>query len=194
MERLSLQVMKALAATIDAKDKYTNGHSTRVAEYSREIARRSGRNEQEQEDIYYAGLLHDIGKIGIPEEIINKTSRLTDEEYEVIKTHPVIGGNILKNISEISDISLGAKWHHERYDGRGYPDRLQGENIPEVARIIGVADAYDAMTSKRSYRGVMPQEVVRAEIEKGKGSQFDPRYADVMLAMIDGDTEYRMHE
>ena len=194
VERLSLQVMKALAATIDAKDKYTNGHSTRVAEYSREIARRSGRSEQEQEDIYYAGLLHDIGKIGIPEEIINKTSRLTDEEYEVIKTHPVIGGNILKNISEISDIGVGAKWHHERYDGRGYPDRLQGENIPEVARIIGVADAYDAMTSKRSYREVMHQEKVRAEIEKGKGSQFDPRYADVMLAMIDGDTEYRMHE
>ncbi|MCM1213601.1 MAG: response regulator [Lachnospiraceae bacterium] len=194
VERLSLQVMKTLAATIDAKDNYTNGHSARVAEYSREIARRSGRSEQEQEDIYYAGLLHDIGKIGIPEEIINKTSRLTDEEYEVIKSHPVIGGNILKNISELADISIGAKWHHERYDGRGYPDRLRGEDIPEVARIIGVADAYDAMTSKRSYRDVMPQEAVRAEIEKGRGSQFDPYYADIMLAMIDGDTEYRMHE
>ena len=194
VERLSLQVMRALAATIDAKDKYTNGHSARVAEYAREIARRSGRSGQEQEDIYYAGLLHDIGKIGIPGEIINKASRLTDEEYEVIKTHPVIGGNILKNISEITDIGVGAKWHHERYDGRGYPDRLEGEEIPEVARIIGVADAYDAMTSKRSYRDVMPQEVVRGEIEKGKGSQFDPCYADVMLAMIDEDTEYRMHE
>ncbi|MCM1541754.1 MAG: response regulator [Blautia sp.] len=194
VERLSLQVMKTLAAAIDAKDKYTKGHSARVAEYSREIARRSGRSEQEQEDIYYAGLLHDIGKIGIPEEIINKTSRLTDEEYEVIKSHPVIGGNILKNISELADIGIGAKWHHERYDGRGYPDRLQGKDIPEVARIIGVADAYDAMTSKRSYRDVMPQEAVRGEIEKGRGSQFDPYYADVMLAMIDGDMEYRMHE
>lgn len=194
VERLSVQIMSALAATIDAKDTYTNGHSTRVAEYAKEIARRSGRSEQEQEEIYYVGLLHDIGKIGIPGEIINKTSRLTDEEYEKIKTHPVIGSNILKNISEIQDISVGARWHHERYDGRGYPDHLNGNDIPEVARIIGVADAYDAMTSKRSYRDVMPQEVVRGEIEKGKGTQFDPYYADVMIAMIDEDKEYRLHE
>ena len=138
--------------------------------------------------------MHDIGKIGIPGEIINKTSRLTDEEYAIIKQHPVIGSNILKNISEMQDIGVGARWHHERYDGKGYPDRLGGEDIPEVARMIGVADAYDAMTSKRSYRDVMPQEVVRGEIEKGKGTQFDPRIADVLLAMIDEDKEYRMHE
>lgn len=194
VERLSVQIMSALAATIDAKDAYTNGHSTRVAEYAKEIARRIGKSEQEQEDIYYVGLLHDIGKIGIPGEIINKTSKLTDEEYERIKSHPVIGSNILKNISEIQDISVGARWHHERYDGRGYPDHLNGKDIPEVARIIGVADAYDAMTSKRSYRDVMPQEVVRSEIEKGKGNQFDPYYADVLIAMIDEDKEYRMHE
>lgn len=194
VERLSVQVMSALAATIDAKDTYTNGHSTRVAEYAKEIARRIGKSEQEQEDIYYAGLLHDIGKIGIPGEIINKTSKLTDEEYEKIKTHPVIGSNILKKISEVQDIGVGARWHHERYDGRGYPDHLKGEEIPEVARIIGVADAYDAMTSKRSYRDVMPQEVVRGEIEKGKGAQFDPRFADVLLEMMNEDREYRMHE
>ncbi len=194
VERLSVQVMSALAATIDAKDAYTNGHSARVAEYARQIAMRMGKSEQEQEDIYYVGLLHDIGKIGIPGEIINKTSRLTDEEYAIIKQHPVIGSNILKNISEMQDIGVGARWHHERYDGKGYPDRLGGEDIPEVARMIGVADAYDAMTSKRSYRDVMPQEVVRGEIEKGKGTQFDPRIADVLLAMIDEDKEYRMHE
>ena len=194
VERLSVQIMSALADTIDAKDAYTNGHSARVAEYAKEIAKRIGKNEQEQEDIYYVGLLHDIGKIGIPDEIINKTSRLNDEEYEKIKMHPVIGSNILKNISEMKDIGVGARWHHERYDGKGYPDRLAGEDIPEVARIIGVADAYDAMTSKRSYRNVMPQEVVRGEIEKGKGTQFDPHFADVMLEMIDEDKEYQMHE
>lgn len=194
VERLSLQIMRALAATIDAKDTYTNGHSARVAEYAREIARRSGKNVQEQEDIYYAGLLHDIGKIGVPGEIINKTSRLNDEEYEMIKAHPLIGSNILKNISELPDIGVGARWHHERYDGRGYPDRLKGEEIPEVARIIGVADSYDAMTSKRSYRDVMPQEAVRSEIGKGKGTQFDPYFADVMLMMIEEDKGYRMHE
>lgn len=194
VERLSVQIMSALAATIDAKDAYTNGHSTRVAEYAKEIARRIGKSEQEQEAVYYAGLLHDIGKIGIPGEIINKTSKLTDEEYEKIKTHPVIGSNILKNISEMQDIGVGARWHHERYDGRGYPDHLNGTDIPEVARIIGVADTYDAMTSKRSYRDVMPQEVVRSEIEKGKGSQFDPDFAEVLIGMIDEDKEYRMHE
>ena len=194
VERLSLQIMSTLAATIDAKDKYTNGHSARVAEYAREIAKRVGKSAQEQEDIYYVGLLHDIGKIGIPGEIINKTSRLSDEEYETIKAHPIIGNNILKNISELQDIGVGARWHHERYDGKGYPDRLKGDEIPEVARIIGVADAYDAMTSRRSYRDVMPQEIVRDEIEKGKGSQFDPYFADVMIALIDEDTEYKMHE
>lgn len=194
VERMSLQIMRTLARTIESKDKYTNGHSTRVAEYAREIARRIGKTMKEQEDIFYMGLLHDIGKIGIPDEIINKTSRLTDEEYEIIKQHLVIGSDILKNISELPDIGIGARWHHERYDGNGYPDKLKGEEIPEVARMIGVADAYDAMTSKRSYRDVLPQEVVRSEIEKGKGSQFDPYLANVMLTMIEEDKEYRMRE
>lgn len=194
VERMSLQIMRTLAGTIDAKDKYTNGHSTRVAEYAREIARRVGKNEKEQEDIYFMGLLHDIGKIGIPDEIINKTSNLTDEEYETIRSHPVIGSDILKNISELPEIGIGARWHHERYDGKGYPDGLKGEEIPEAARMIGVADAYDAMASKRSYRDVLPQEVVRSEIEKGKGNQFDPYFVDVMLSMIDDDTQYRMRE
>lgn len=194
IERLSLQVMKTLSKTIDAKDKYTNGHSMRVAEYSREIARRLGKSETEQEDIYHMGLLHDIGKIGIPDEIINKPSRLTDEEYAVIKSHPVIGVEILKNISELPEISIGARWHHERYDGGGYPDGLAGEHIPLVARIIGVADTYDAMTSKRSYRDVLPQDVVKDELKKGIGTQLDPQCAQIMLEMIEEDQSYQMRE
>lgn len=194
MECLSLQIVQALASTIDAKDKYTNGHSERVARYSREIARRLRKSEKEQEDIYYMGLLHDIGKIGIPDEIINKPSRLTDEEFAVIRTHPTIGADILKNISEMPQIATGARWHHERYDGRGYPDGLAGKDIPYVARIIGVADAYDAMTSRRSYREMLPQETVRNEILRGRGSQFDPEYADVMLEMMAEDREYKLHD
>ncbi len=193
-ERLMIQAMQTLAGTIDAKDKYTNGHSKRVAEYSREIARRLNMSDKEQEDIYYMGLLHDIGKIGVPVEIINKTSRLTDEEFGIIKMHPGIGADILKNMTEMPNIASGARWHHERYDGRGYPDGLSGEAIPAVARIIGVADAYDAMTSKRSYRGILPQEVVRGEIVKGKGTQFDPVFAEIMLKIIDEDKDYTLHE
>jgi len=194
LNRLTIQTMKTLAGTIDAKDKYTNGHSVRVAEYSKMIAERMNMTVREQEDIYYIGLLHDIGKIGIPDEIINKTSKLTDEEYGIIKTHPTIGAEILKTMSEIPEIVIGARWHHERYDGKGYPDGLVGEDIPRVARIIGVADAYDAMSSKRSYRGVLPQEHIRSEIEKCKGTQFDPVFADIMLKIIDEDKEYKLRE
>lgn len=193
VERLSLQSMTAMAAAIDAKDKYTNGHSIRVAKYSNMIASRAGKSVQETKDIYYIGLLHDVGKIGIPDGIINKNSRLTDEEFDTIKTHPRIGAEILKKIDEIPNIAIGARWHHERFDGRGYPDGLQGENIPEIARIIGVADAYDAMTSNRSYRSIMSQEKVREEIEKGRGTQFDPFYADIMLQIIDEDVDYKLH-
>lgn len=193
-ERLTMQVIRTLASTIDAKDKYTNGHSVRVADYSRELARRMGKPVQEQEDIYYMGLLHDIGKIGIPDAIINKPDKLTPEEYETIKQHPAIGADILKNMSEIPGIELGARWHHEHYDGTGYPDGLKGEEISEQARIIGVADAYDAMTSNRSYRKALPQDVVRAEIKKGSGTQFDPSIAALMLQMIDEDVDYQMRE
>ena len=194
VEKLSVQMVKALANTIDAKDAYTNGHSTRVAKYSMMLAERMGYAGERLENLYYAALLHDIGKIGVPREIINKTSKLTDEEYAIIKTHPTIGANILDEITEIPDIAIGARWHHERYDGKGYPDRLMGIEIPELARIIGVADAYDAMTSKRSYRDVLSQEVVSGELIKGKGTQFDPEIADIMLKLIEEDTTYSMHE
>jgi putative two-component system response regulator len=193
-ERLFLHVVSSLASAIDAKDTYTNGHSDRVARYSREIARRAGYEGNRLEDIYMMGLLHDVGKIGIPDAVINKPARLTDEEYDIIKTHPIMGARILGNIKEMPKLANGARWHHERFDGRGYPDKLSGENIPEEARIIAVADAYDAMTSHRSYREPLPQGVVRAEIEKGRGSQFDSRFASIMLEMIDEDTEYNMRE
>lgn len=191
---LSLQVVTTLARTIDAKDRYTNGHSKRVAEYSRELGRRMGKSPDELEEIYFIALLHDIGKIGIPDVIINKTSKLTDEEYNTIKTHSSIGAEILTNISEMPNMEIGAHWHHERYDGCGYPDGIMGKAIPEIARIIAVADAYDAMTSRRSYRSALPQEVVRGEIEKGRGLQFDPQIADFMLDMIADDVNYEMRD
>ncbi len=148
----------------------------------------------EEDDIYMMGLLHDVGKIGIPDEVINKPGRLTDEEFALIKKHPSIGAKILENIEEMPELVSGAKWHHERFDGRGYPEGLSGKDIPEQARIIAVADAYDAMTSNRSYRGALPQEKVREQIESGKGTQFDPQFADIMLAMIDEDTDYKMQD
>lgn len=194
IHQLTTEVMEALSRTVDAKDHYTRGHSARVAKYSREIARRMGKSEQEQESIYYMGLLHDIGKIGVAGSIIRKNSRLEDEEFEEIKEHPVTGFNILKTITALPGLATGARWHHERYDGTGYPDGLKGAQIPEEARIIAVADVYDALTSKRSYSEIRPQAVVRDIIEKSKGSHFDPVIADVMLRMIDEDTAYTMKE
>ena len=192
MDEMNIQIVGALAAAIDAKDNYTNGHSSRVARYSRMIAERAGYKESRLDDIYMMGLLHDVGKIGVPDEVINKPARLTDEEFELIKKHPVTGSSILESIKEKPGLATGARWHHERYSGGGYPDGLKGDEIPEEARIIAVADAYDAMTSSRSYRAVMPQEKVRAEIEKGSGVQFDPKFAEIMLHLIDEDTDYSM--
>ena len=194
VEDMNKKIIRALVKTIDAKDRYTNGHSLRVAEYSKEIAKRMNKSEKEQETIYFAGLLHDVGKIRIPVDVINKDGKLTDEEYEQIKIHPVTSYHILKDIFDDMRVKNGAKFHHERYDGTGYPNGLKGENIPETARIIGVADAYDAMASNRSYRKALPQDVIRGEIEKGKGTQFDPQIADIMLEMIDEDKGYAMKE
>ena len=193
-ESLTMHVVQTLAEAIDAKDTYTNGHSSRVAKYSREIAKRYGYSRKNQDEIYMMGLLHDVGKIGVPDAVINKPGKLTDEEFLLIKKHPDLGHKILKRITEMPKLSVGARWHHERYDGRGYPDGLAGQDILEEARIIAVADAYDAMTSHRSYRDILPQSVVRNEIEKGKGAQFDPVFADIMLQIIDEDKEYRLHE
>lgn len=188
------QTALALASAIDAKDKYTHGHSSRVALYSAQIAKEAGKSEEECEMIYFAALLHDVGKIGIPDSIINKDGKLTDEEFAQIKMHPVYGNEILSRIRRSPYLSIGAHYHHERYDGRGYPDGLKGDDIPEIARIVGVADAYDAMTSKRSYRDPIPQDKVREELVKGMGTQFDPEFAKIMQHLIDLDTEYNMKE
>lgn len=188
------QTASALASAIDEKDAYTQGHSARVAAYSRLIAERAGEPEEFCNQMYYAGLLHDVGKIGIPDNIITKAGSLTEAEYEIIKTHPERGGRILASIAQSPYLQTGARYHHERYDGDGYPEGLAGEQIPRIARIITVADAYDAMSSRRSYRKVMAQDEVRAEIEHGLGTQFDPEYGRIMLQIIDDDSDYQLRE
>ena len=190
----NMNVTRSLATTIDAKDRYTSGHSQRVAEYALEIAKRIGKSEEEQQIVYYAGVLHDIGKIRVSEEVIDKPGKLTDEEFDQIRIHPVSGYHILCGIHEDERIGYGAKYHHERYDGSGYPNGLSGKDIPEIARIIAVADSYDAMASDRSYRKALPQDAIRKEIEKGKGTQFDPEIADVMLSIIDDDSAYDLRQ
>ena len=193
-QSLLIDVVKSLADAIDAKDTCTNGHSDRVAEYAREIARRTGYSVKAQEDIYIMGLLHDVGKIGVPDAVINKPCELSEEEFEIIRNHPVMGARILRNIKEMPKLATGARWHHERYDGSGYPDGLKGNSIPEEARIIAVADAYDAMTSCRSYRRPLSQAAARKELEEKRGTQFDPHFADIMLGMIDEDKDFTMRE
>lgn len=194
LEKLSNETFQAIAKAIDANDPYTAGHSRRVANYSQMLASRLGFSTQEVDEIYYAGLIHDVGKLGIDNSIINKKGRLTDEEYAEIKRHPNVGYEILKEISIKGKFAEGAKFHHERIDGKGYPDGWKGDQIPLLARIIAVADAYDAMTSKRSYRDILPQDVVREQIEQGIGTQFDPEIAKIMLGLIDGDVSYKLKQ
>ena len=194
LKQQNTDIIKTIVRIIDAMDRYTNGHSQRVANYSREIARRLGKSEEEQKDIYYAGLLHDVGKIRVPKEVINKPGKLNDEEFRQIKIHTITGYYILKEIYKEGAILNAAKFHHERFDGKGYPMGIAGENIPETARIVGVADSNDAMASDRSYRKALPQAIVRNEIESGKGTQFDPKIAEIMLGMIDEDKDYMMRQ
>ena len=161
------------------------GHSTRVAVLSRQIAKEAGYADKDCDQVYFAALLHDVGKIGVSINIINKPGKLTDEEFAQIKLHPILGNQILSSIKQSPSLSIGAHYHHERYDGKGYPDGLAGEAIPEIARIIAVADAYDAMSSSRSYRDRLSQQTVRDELMRGSGKQFDPRFAKIMIHMID---------
>ncbi len=179
------QSLKTTAKIIDAKDKYTNGHSLRVAYYAREIARRMHLSEAEQKRIHSIALLHDIGKIGIPDSILNKPGKLTPEEYRTIQEHVIVGGDVLEEFSVIEGIQDGARYHHERYDGTGYCSGKKAEEIPLVARIIGVADSYDAMQSNRCYRSGLPKETIISELKNGVGSQFDPNIVPYMLAMIE---------
>ena len=179
------QTAEALANAIDAKDPYTHGHSTRVAALSRQIAQEAGLSDKECNQVYFAALLHDVGKIGISDAIINKQGKLTEEEFDQIKRHPILGHQILSSIRQSPALGVGAHYHHERYDGAGYPDGLRGKAIPQTARIIAVADAYDAMTSTRSYRGRLSREKTKRELIEGKGKQFDPAFADIMLQIIE---------
>lgn len=190
IEEMSLQLMQMLSTTIEAKDEYTKGHSHRVAEYSVLIARELGWNEKELSNLKNAAHLHDIGKIAIPDTILNKPSKLSEEEFSIIKEHTIIGANILKNISLIDHVQEIVRNHHERYDGNGYPDGLKGKEIPLHARIVAVADSYDAMSSQRIYRNQLPPEKIIQELENNKGTQFDPEITDIFLNLL---REDRIH-
>lgn len=184
VELITLNSIMAIAKTIEAKDTYLSGHSDRVSYCCVEIAKRLGWDEEKIRDLNYMALMHDIGKIGVPDAILNKPMPLEDEDYEILKQHTTVGGDILKNIRTIRHLYYGALYHHERYDGKGYPTGLAGEDIPIEARIIAVADSYDAMTSNRAYRDRLPDEVVLQEIVKGRGTQFDPHLTDLFIEML----------
>ncbi|MBO4934234.1 MAG: HD-GYP domain-containing protein [Clostridia bacterium] len=187
LERLSDEMVETLAYTIDAKDKYTNGHSFRVMEYSVALAESLGMEPAEVNELHREALLHDIGKIGIPDSVLNKPGKLTDEEFAIIKSHTTIGGNILSKYSDLEDAASAAIHHHERYDGSGYPEGIAGADIPEHSRIISIADAYDAMNSSRIYRAALPRDVIRRELVNGSGTQFDPVLLEAFLVLFDGE-------
>lgn len=184
LEKSYLESIEVLRRTVEVKDVYTRGHSDRVSEYSLLIGEKLNLPPEQMKTLKIGALFHDIGKIGIPDAILLKTDKLTDDEYSEIKNHPAIGAHILSNASIFADIIPIVKHHHERYDGKGYPARLAGENIPYLARIVAVADTFDAMTSRRSYRQALDFDYTMNEIEKCKGTQFDPAIADVFLEIL----------
>ncbi|WP_051317097.1 HD-GYP domain-containing protein [Ectobacillus panaciterrae] len=182
----SIDLVQALAKSLDARDPYTAFHSNNVANYALKIAEEIGLPKSTRESIYIGGLLHDIGKIGIPENILTKSSRLTEIEYDTIKKHPTIGYETLKHISSLQENRIldMIRYHHERYDGLGYPEGLKGDQIPLVARIMAIADSFDAMTSKRSYRSEQILEFAKNEIQKGLHTQFDPEVGNIFLDIL----------
>ena len=184
----SLQPLATIANMIDSKDSYTKGHSQRVSVYSAQIAEALGLSKEEVENIRQVALLHDIGKVGIPDSILNKPDGLTAEEAAIMKQHVIIGGDIIKNVEAIPGLYDGVRYHHERYDGKGYPEGLKGEEIPYVARIIAVADAYDAMTTTRVYRKYLDDELVIDELIRGAGAQFDPVILHTMIDSLKAGT------
>ena len=183
-QKIFIQAITTITYAVDAKDRYTKGHSVRVAQYCLAIAKKLSWSKQDCLNLYYTALLHDIGKIGIPDSILNKPVKLTDEEYRLVRNHPIMGANILRPITIVTQFCDGAKYHHERYDGKGYPYGLKGNDIPYIARIIGIADAYDAITSNRIYEKAQVTDYAVSELEKGRGTQFDPYLTDVMLEVI----------
>jgi len=184
MKKDQVSIIRALASTVDAKDHYTLGHSQKVSELSVSIAEELGLSEREIEVIQYAGLLHDIGKIAMPDQVIKKPTKLSPEEFELIKDHPVVGAKIIKEIEALAPMVPIVLHHHERFDGKGYPDGLKGEEIPIGARIVLVADAFDTMVSARAYRDMMPNELAISELRKNAGSQFDPMVVDAFIIRL----------
>jgi putative nucleotidyltransferase with HDIG domain len=182
-QALFVGTVHAITAAIDAKDRYTRGHSERVAMLASRLAERVGEPPAECERVRLAGLLHDVGKIGVPETVLTKTTKLTDVEFELIKQHPTIGYHILKDIPQLKDVLPGVLHHHERWDGRGYPHKLAGDSIPRIARFLGLADTFDAMSSTRAYRAAMPRDKVMTEILRCAGTQFDPNLVPVFLGL-----------
>ena len=182
---MAMRSIMTISNTMDAKDDYTHGHSERVAEYSARIAEELGVHGERLSNIRSVALLHDIGKVGVPDYVLNKPGKLTEEEFDKMKSHTVIGSEILEDIGNIlPEIGVGATYHHERYDGTGYPKGLKGEEIPFVARLIAVADAYDAMTSDRCYRKQISDEEVLEELLKGEGKQFDPKIVKALVRLL----------
>lgn len=187
LENAYLDTIGILRQTVEARDPYTRGHSDRVSEFAVLIGTKMGLDEQTLHTLKIGGLFHDIGKIGIPDSILLKESKLSDDEYSQIKNHPTIGAHILGNATVFQDIIPIVKYHHERYDGRGYPSQLAGTKIPLVSRITAIADAFDAMTSKRTYRDAVPIEKVKEEIERCSGTQFDPEIATLFLDILNNE-------
>ena len=187
LEKAYMESIETLRFTVEAKDSYTRGHSDRVSEYSVLIGKKLELSDEDINTLKIGGLFHDIGKIGVPDSILLKDAKLTDDEYSEIKNHPTIGAHILSNATIFSNVLPIVKHHHERYDGNGYPGKLKGEDIPYLARITAIADSFDAMTSKRTYRNSLPLDAVKSEIERCKGSQFDPNYADAFLDILNNE-------
>ena len=187
LESAYMESIETLRHTVDAKDAYTRGHSDRVSEYSVLIGQKLGLSDNDLRILRLGGLFHDIGKIGVPDSILQKESKLTDDEYSEIKNHPSIGVHILSTASIFNDIIPIVKHHHEKWDGNGYPSKLKGEKIPFLARITTIADSFDAMSSKRSYRDSLPLDVIKEEFRKNRGTQFDPNLDDLFLEMLEND-------
>ena len=190
LEQAYLESIETLRYTVEAKDIYTRGHSDRVAEYSVLIGKKLGLSEEDLKTLHLGGLFHDIGKIGVPDSILQKGSTLTDDEYSQIKQHPNIGVHILSNASIFQDILPIVEHHHEKFDGSGYPSRLKGNDIPYLARITSVADSFDAMTSRRSYRDSLPIESVIAELKRCSGTQLDPDIVNLFLDILENDFSF----
>lgn len=187
LQKAYMESIETLRFTVEAKDTYTRGHSDRVSKYSVLLGERLGLSEEDINTLRIGGLFHDIGKIGVPDSILLKESKLTDDEYSEIKNHPTIGAHILSNATIFQDVLPIVKHHHERHDGNGYPGKLKGEEIPYLAKIAAIADSFDAMTSRRTYRDSLSLDIVKSEFEKCKGTQFDPKCTDAFLDILNNE-------